>query len=177
MAGYRIVARKVVPITRAEEVDAIESALGDVASISNVDEHLHRSLSLLSDRAEPDYRNAIKEAISAVEALCVMINGDSSGTLGQALKKLGSAAAVTTHPALEKAFSSLYGYTSDASGIRHALMDEPNLRFEDAKFMLVTCAAFVSYLVAKASESGITLGLASQSGNSVPTSSVPSRAA
>lgn len=80
--------------------------------------------------------------------------------VGQALKKLGSGTAVTTHPALEKAFSSLYGYTSDASGIRHALMDEHNLHFEDAKFMLVACAAFISYLVAKASEAGITLGRA-----------------
>jgi hypothetical protein len=46
--------------------------------------------------------------------------------------------------------SALYGYTSDSSGIRHALQDEPNLDFVDAKFMLVACSAFVNYLTDKA---------------------------
>jgi hypothetical protein len=43
----------------------------------------------------------------------------------------------------------MYGYTSDADGIRHALLDQPSLSFEDAKFMLVSCSAFANYLVAK----------------------------
>ena len=48
----------------------------------------------------------------------------------------------------------MYGYSCDAEGISHALMDEPNLAFEDAKFMLVACAAFVNYLKAKAAKAG-----------------------
>lgn len=31
-------------------------------------------------------------------------------------------------------------------------MEESNLAFEDAKFMLVSCSAFVNYLVAKAAK-------------------------
>jgi hypothetical protein len=54
------------------------------------------------------------------------------------------------HPALQKSFLALYGFTSDASGIRHSLLDEPNLTYVDAKFMLAACAAFVSYLRANA---------------------------
>ena len=50
------------------------------------------------------------------------------------------------HGALKSAFNSLYGFTSDSNGIRHALLDETNLTFDDAKFMLVTCSAFVNYL-------------------------------
>ena len=61
------------------------------------------------------------------------------------------------HPALEKAFISMYGYTSDEHGIRHALMDEPSLGFEDAKFMLVSCAGFVNYLRAKVAKAGVRL--------------------
>ena len=68
--------------------------------------------------------------------------------LKQLKKRLG------LHGALEKAFSSMYGYSSDADGIRHALMDEPNLAFEDAKFMLVACAAFGNYLKTKAARAG-----------------------
>jgi hypothetical protein len=43
----------------------------------------------------------------------------------------------------------MYGYTSDAEGIRHALLEEPTLEQADAIFMLVTCSAFVNYLRAK----------------------------
>ena len=49
----------------------------------------------------------------------------------------------------------LYGYTSDADGIRHALLDESDLDFEDAKFMLVSCSAFTNYLKGKAIKAGI----------------------
>jgi hypothetical protein len=44
----------------------------------------------------------------------------------------------------------LYGYTSDTHGIRHALKDDSQPNAEDAKFMLVSCSAFVNYLVEKA---------------------------
>ena len=50
------------------------------------------------------------------------------------------------HQALKKAFSALYGYTSDADGIRHALLDESTLTKADARFMLISCSAFVNYL-------------------------------
>ncbi|MGQ9708742.1 MAG: AbiJ-NTD4 domain-containing protein, partial [bacterium] len=34
-------------------------------------------------------------------------------------------------------------------------LDEPNLSFEDAKFMLVSCSAFINYLITKAAKAGI----------------------
>ncbi len=67
--------------------------------------------------------------------------------MGQALKVIDSQAPL--HGALRSAFEKLYGYTSDAEGIRHALLEENRLEQEDAIFMLVTCSAFVSYVIAK----------------------------
>jgi len=61
------------------------------------------------------------------------------------------------HPSLKQGFEKLYGYTSDDDGIRHALLDEANLDMEDARFMLVSCSAFVNYLVVKAQKAGISL--------------------
>ncbi len=143
-------------ITSEEEISEIEEALKKSGPLSNVHEHLKRALELLADRKSPDYRNSIKESISAVEALCKLITGDKSATLGKALEKMEGK--IKLHPALKKAFISLYGYTSDADGIRHALLEESNLDFEDAKFMLIVCPAFINYLVEKVSKSGIKIG-------------------
>jgi hypothetical protein len=144
-----------VEITSESEIEAIEQAIED--SPSPITIHLQQSLSFLSDRKNPDYRNSIKEAISAVEALCKRITNDPNATLGKALGKLDDETQIKTHKALTKAFENLYGYTSDADGIRHALLDEPTIDFEDAKFMLVSCSNFVNYLTVKASKAGIEL--------------------
>jgi len=109
----------------------------------------------LSDKTNPDYRNSIKESISAVESLCRLISGSNEATLGDALKKIEKKNEFKMHSALKNAFSNLYGWTSDAQGIRHSLMDEPNLQFDDAKFMLVSCSAFIHYLIIKTSQAGI----------------------
>lgn len=66
------------------------------------------------------------------------------------------------HKALKTGFSSLYGYASDAEGIRHAMLDESKLSFSDAKYMLVSCSAFVNYLIGKIAELDIQLPLNSQ---------------
>ena len=62
-------------------------------------------------------------------------------TLGDLLKEMERGGKL--HPALKASFSSLYGYTSDADGIRHALIGEEANDFEDAKFMLVACSSFI----------------------------------
>jgi hypothetical protein len=59
------------------------------------------------------------------------------------------------HGALKSAFNKLYGYTSDEDGIRHAILEESNVGFDEAKYMIVVCSAFVNYLTAKASAHGL----------------------
>lgn len=76
--------------------------------------------------------------------MCALITGQQKSDLNAALRELERR--VGLHGALKSAFNSLYGFTSDSNGIRHALLDETNLTFDDAKFMLVTCSAFVNYL-------------------------------
>lgn len=153
LSAYRFVGGKITRITSKEEIDEMEETLDEAPK--TVEIHVKRALDLLADRKSPDYRNSIKESISAVEAICKLITSDSKATLDQALKKIEQP--VGMHPALKKAFTNLYGYTSDAQGIRHALMDELNLDFEDAKFMLVSCSAFINYLITKSSKAGIKL--------------------
>lgn len=144
--GYRFVNGRLTPITDSLEKQSVE----ETSDIQNdvVRGHIDKALSLLADRKHPDYENSIKESISAVEAMCEIITGIRGGkaTLGDMLKKLANNG-VVIHGALKSAFNQLYGYTSDANGIRHAGdIGGPNSTFEEAKFMLVSCCAFLNYL-------------------------------
>ena len=147
-AGYRIVKGEIVPITDKNEIESIEKTIS--SPYASVSVHMNKALELYSDREKPDYENSIKESISAVEAMCCIITGmtGAGATLGAALKKLKDNG-VHIHKAIESAFSSLYGYTSDENGIRHGGIDFTNAPAEDAKFMLVSCSSFVNYLIEK----------------------------
>lgn len=150
LSAYRFVDDKIVRTTSEVEINSIEQAIQNPHAGAGSTEHLRTAMKLLSDRTNPDYRNSIKESISAVESVVQIITGDQSATLGEALKKIPKIS--SAHPALSKAFSALYGYTSSADGIRHALLDEESsVDFSDAMFMLVACSAFVSYLLEKTS--------------------------
>lgn len=153
LSAYRFVGGTITQITSKKEIVEIEEALEEAPKTVKI--HLKTALSLLADRKSPNYRNSIKESISVIEAISKQISGKPKAKLDQALEEIEKKTEL--HPALKKAFSNLYGYTSNAEGIRHALMEEPNLDFEDAKFMLVSCSAFINYLMAKASKADIKL--------------------
>jgi hypothetical protein len=149
-SGYRFVGGKIVEISSTDEVGEIEDALAKSAPYAGVKTHLSKAIDFLSDKTSPDYRNSIKESISAVESLCKKLSGDDKATLGAALKVLESKGHL--HPALKSAFSSMYGYTSDAEGIRHALSEESSLTSADARFMLISCSAFINYVISAAED-------------------------
>ena len=136
---------QVVEITDDEEIKEIEAALSQERAIRN---HFSAALKHLSDRQNPDYRNSIKESISAVEALCRQITGES--TLGNALR-VWEKKGVKIPSSLKSSIEKLYNYTNDKrTGIRHALMDETESpQYDEAKFMLVACSAFVNYVQGK----------------------------
>ena len=157
LSAYRFVGGHIVQLTSEEEISTIEEAHASPTPLKLVADHIERALILLSDRTSPDYRNSIKESISAVEAICKLIDNNPQTTLGRALNSIEAAGKLQLHTKLKDAFVNLYGYTSDAQGIRHSLKDVPNLTFEDAKFMLVSCSAFINYLTVKASKAGINL--------------------
>lgn len=151
-AGYRLLDGQITPITDEHELLAVDSALTDTEPLSGVHEHLRSALKHMSDRRAPDLRNSVKESICAVEATCQLLAGKEGASLNEALAVLERGKGL--HPALKKSFSALYGYTSAAGGIRHAMLEEPSLTFVDAKYMLAACAAFVSYLLGKRVEKG-----------------------
>nr|WP_317399818.1 hypothetical protein [uncultured Gemmiger sp.] len=153
--GYRVVGNEICPITSETELQAIDTALNLPDRFAGARKHLQTALQLFSDRENPDYRNSIKESISAVESVCMVLINNSSASLGDALKLLEKKG-IEIHPCLKIGLSKLYGYTSDEGGIRHAMIEEgSSVSQEDALFMLVSCSAFCHYLQQKGSKAGI----------------------
>ena len=141
--AYRIVENQIIEITSEQEIKTIETAIDN--NKENIKLHLNNALKLYAQRPNADYRNSIKESITAVEAFTREITGDKGLNLGKM-----ESAGIQIPPVLRKSFEILYGYTNDPkTGIRHALMDEtaeyvPGA--EEALFMLVSCSAFINYL-------------------------------
>lgn len=153
-SGYRLMDDLFIPITNTAEIDSVHDA--SKIRFESVRKHIDKAIRNFSDKANPDYENTIKDAISAVESMCCIITGatGSSATLGAALKKLEDNG-VVIHNALREAFSKMYGYTSDEDGIRHGGIDFKHAPIEDARYMLVTCSAFVNYLISKYDKSKV----------------------
>jgi len=148
MSAYRFVDDNLVEINSKEEIIEIESAIKNSDKFNSVKTHLKRAVELYADKKNPDYRNSIKESISAVESLSKIIVQDDKTTLGQALKVIEKKHEIPK--SLKSAFSSLYGYTSDEGGIRHSLLEkDAKVDLEESRFMLIACSAFVNYLISK----------------------------
>lgn len=147
-SGYRLIDKKIVPITSENEISEIQEAL-DNNSDSGVAEHLKTALKYLSDKTSKDYRNSVKESISAVEAYTRGITDKS--TLGPALSKLESNGIIIPN-VLKQGFEKIYCWTCGSDGIRHAIMEDAKpVDMAEAKFMLVACSAFINYLKMKQS--------------------------
>lgn len=157
-AGYRFINGHIAPITNSHEINELNEAIeytDTFTALSGCNTHLISALSKISVKINPDYRNSIKESISAVESLAKVLSGKTSDTLNSAIDRIKGKLKI--HRSLEHGLKNLYNYTSDADGIRHGLMDDSNCDFEDAKFMLISCSAFINYLIAKANKAGIEL--------------------
>lgn len=136
----------ILPITNKEELETINDT--QKIPYKSVTEHIKTAIKYMTNTT-PDYRNSIKESISAVEAMCCIITEDDGATLWKAIKKLKDKW-INIHSSLEQWFNKIYWYTSDDGGIRHSMIEWGEVpTFDEAKYMLVSCSAFVNYLMIK----------------------------
>src|SRR5258708_18786616 len=154
LVDYRVVERKVIcPIASDTEHASLVKAFADLAAtqFNGARAHLSKAASHLTAGA---YADSVRESIHAVEAVGRTLD-PTADVLSKALGKLEQN--ISIHPAMKKGFTSLYAYTSDEKGIRHALLDDSTAKVDetDALFMFGACAAFVSYLINKARSNGL----------------------
>jgi hypothetical protein len=138
----------IAPISSEHEAGAFQSALkaSGEARFEGARRHLKDAAKELTNG---NWAASIRESIHAVEAAAKIIV-PGANTLGPALTALAKKKVI--HAALQNGFSNLYGFTSDEQGIRHSLLEKGEAEVDavDAQYMLGACAAFVSYLLARA---------------------------
>jgi hypothetical protein len=145
-SAYRFANKILVAATSPYEIYSIENA--SKTHLDVVNSHIEKATHHLSNRT-PDYRNSIKESISAIEALVRIVMGEPKKTLSELLKKKE----LNLHPALQNGLAKIYEYTNDESGIRHSLIEDGrDILYSDALFMLVICSAFINYILCKEDE-------------------------
>jgi hypothetical protein len=154
MTPYQFVGGLITNLTSDQEIEQIENALR--SPLETVKTHISTAHQFLADKKNPNYRNSIKESISAVESICLITTGEKH-SFSRALDQL-TKNGIEIPSSLKVAFDKLYGWSSSEDGIRHALLEEPKLDHEDAMFALVACSAFVNYLTIKADKAGIKFG-------------------
>lgn len=151
-AAYRLVEDTIVPIGSEAELKTIERAFKDVeaAEFNGARLHLKAAATKLSEGL---FADSVRESIHSVESVARCL--EPTGDFSKALAKLQTKANI--HGALRAGFASIYGYTSDSEGIRHALLlgGGPQVDETDALFMLGACASFVSYLIHKSRTAGL----------------------
>ncbi len=147
-SAFRFLDKTLTRISDETEGATVTDAMKLSDQFAGARAHIRTAVTLFGHRGSPDYRNVIREAISAVESAAKVVAQNEKADLAGAIKAIEKAHGM--HPAFKDAITKLYGWTSDEKGIRHALLDETAAVDEaDAHFMLVACAAFVNYLVSK----------------------------
>lgn len=154
-SGYRFIGESLAPISHPIEISEVNETLELTArhKLQGPYNHIKTAIEHLSKKPEPDYRNSIKESISAIESIAKIISNEDSQGLAGALKVLSEK--VNIHGALKISFLNLYGYSSDEGGIRHSLLEQSKVTYDEAKYMLVSCSAFLNYLIAKSVEANV----------------------
>lgn len=153
-AAYCVIGGNTIsPIASPHEANTLQKAVGDttIAGFNGARQHLQSAAEYAT---LGKWADSIRESVHAVEAAARILS-PGSHQLGPALATLGKNGMI--HGALKKGFSEIYGFTSDESGIRHALLDKDSAEVDetDALFMLGACAAFVSYLINKGRQAGL----------------------
>ncbi|MCZ7929578.1 AbiJ-NTD4 domain-containing protein [Agrobacterium pusense] len=153
-AAYRVVdGDTIVPFATEQEGLVAQKALDELKAegMDGARTHLRNSMSSATAGAWAD---SVRESIHSVESVARTI-ASGTKTLGPALAVIESK--IGMHPALKSGFGSIYGFTSDAGGIRHALLDKGDAEVDeaDALFMIGACASFVTYLIQKKRAAGL----------------------
>lgn len=127
--------------TRAQVV------LGDQRLVS-ARKHYDKAVGFFRNPSKPDFENAVKEAVCAVEAAGKALFPEAkASTLGDLTKWLASNKGGAIPKALVQTISGIYAYRSGGDGVGHGGTVGGVATAEVAEYVLAVCASQVIYLV------------------------------
>jgi len=127
--------------TRAQVV------LGD-PRLAGARKHYDKALQFFRTHSKPDYENAVKEAVCAVEAAGKsLFPVAKAATLGELAKWLASTKDVSVPKALTQTITGIYAYRSGGDGVGHGGSAGGAATAEVAEYVLAVCASQIIYLV------------------------------
>lgn len=135
-----------------EQASKSQVVLG-APELSAARQHFEKALQFFRHPTRPDFQNAVKEAVCAVEATAkVLFPQSKATTLGDFIKWLESASSVTVPKALRQTFTGIYAFRNGAEGVAHGAATGGSVSVEVAEYVLAICASQIIFLVDLARE-------------------------
>lgn len=143
--GYRMTDSYIDKIGSEEFDEAVEEALDELQDPRfKVPLEQFRKALDFRNGLPPDYANAVKEAVNAVEGVLQIATEKPGEALPTILTNLQP-----EYPShFERIFKSIYGYGSASEGARHAGVGGPVPSAEEAEFIIHVSAAAIRYIMA-----------------------------
>lgn len=121
--------------------------LGDPQLLS-ARKHFDKALQFFRHPSKPDYENAVKEAVCAVEAAGkALFPLAKASTLGDLVKWLGSTSEVAVPKAICQTIVGVYAFRSGGEGVGHGGANGGAATLEVTEYVLAVCASQIIYLV------------------------------
>lgn len=121
--------------------------LGDPQLLS-ARKHFDKALQFFRHPSRPDYENAVKEAVCAVEAAGkTLFPMAKASTLGDLVKWLGSTQEISVPKTICQTFIGVYAFRSGGDGVGHGGASGGRATLEVTEYILAVCASQIIYLV------------------------------
>lgn len=130
-----------------ELVAKSQVVLGDPMLLS-ARRHFDKALQFFRHPSAPDYENAVKEAVCAVEAAGkLLFPMAKASTLGDLVKWLGSAREVSVPKAICQTITGIYAFRSGGDGVGHGGANGGKATLEVTEYTMAVCASQIIYFV------------------------------
>lgn len=130
-----------------ELVAKSQVVLGDPQLLS-ARRHFDKALRFFRHPSSPDYENAVKEAVCAVEAAGKLIFPMAkASTLGDLVKWFSSTKEISVPKAICQTLTGVYAFRSGGDGVGHGGASGGKATLEVTEYILAVCASQIIYLV------------------------------
>jgi len=118
------------------------------AELISARQHFEKARKFFQHPTKPDFENAVKEAVCAVEATGkVLFPMAKASTLGDLIKWLGATNVLSVPKALIQTLTGIYAFRSGAEGVAHGATTGGKVTADVTEYVLAVCASQIIFLV------------------------------